>query len=48
MFKSTTTCPINKNTKKEFSCKGVRENGTLKNACAACDAYKKYVSETIK
>lgn len=46
MFKKTTICP-NPENQKCNTCKGVRVNGALKNACAACALYKKYVAETV-
>lgn len=46
MFKTTTICPNPENLGKD-TCKGFRVNGTLKNDCAKCDAYKKYVEETV-
>jgi len=46
MFKKTTVCP-NPTMENKGTCKGVREGGILRNACAACAAYKKYVNQTI-
>ena len=46
MFKKTTICPNPMNANNQ-TCKGFRVNGTLKNACAACDAYKAYVKESV-
>lgn len=46
MFMKTTVCP-NPKMEKEKVCKGVREDGVLKNACAACDAYKAYVKQLL-
>lgn len=47
-FKNMTPCPLGKEKKETTYCKGCRENGVLKNTCAAtCPAYKKYVKEGI-
>ncbi len=48
MFNQSLVCPKKENIQKEKNtsegCKGCRENGVLKNECAArCHEYKKYV-----
>jgi hypothetical protein len=53
MFKQTTICPTNP--KVEVAtidagkpmCSGQRDGATLKNACAMCEAYRKFVKETV-
>ena len=48
MFNQNFTCPEGKNPEKENTCKGCRENGTLKNVCAGnCKAYKNYVKQNV-
>lgn len=46
MFSIKTTCPTPANKGKDI-CKGTRINGMLKNDCAICAAYKKYVKLTV-
>lgn len=46
MFKITTNCPTPAKKEKDI-CKGTRINGILKNDCAICAAYKKYVKLTF-
>lgn len=42
MFVETAVCP--KGEKREGTpCEGYRKDGTLKNQCAYCERYKKYV-----
>jgi hypothetical protein len=53
MFKKTTICPT---TKKDVAvieeqkgiCEGIRDGRILKNSCASCQAYKRYVEQTVK
>ena len=46
MFKTTIICPTPANKGKDI-CEGTRVNGTLKNDCARCAAYRKYVEKTV-
>ena len=47
-FSQQFTCPNGKNVEKETTCKGCRENGTLKNVCAGlCQAYKNHVKNNV-
>lgn len=49
MFSQKFTCPEGKDTTKQDTCKGCRENGILKNVCAArCSAYKNHVRKSVK
>ena len=44
MFKITIHCPKGSASSVSF-CEGSRKNGTLKNDCAFCPAYRKYLQE---